>query len=69
MFKTGGYLLRALVGSGRRPYTVAIASYAMVLLHKTKGISPVPFLMRAAAPGEPRRSFSFSLPRVSSDLF
>lgn len=60
MFKTETYLQRAIRQSGRRPYTVAIASYAIALLQKTPSSSPLSFLMRAAAPGEPHRSSSSS---------
>lgn len=60
MSNTAKYLQRVIRQSHRRPYTVAIASYAIVLLQKTPSSSPLPFLMRAAAPGEPHRSSSSS---------
>ncbi|XP_040891990.1 complement C3-like [Toxotes jaculatrix] len=46
--KTADYLKRALMSSGRRPYTVAIASYALVL---AQGFDSTRSLLRAAAPG------------------
>lgn len=45
------YLKRALVTTGRRPYTVAIASYALALLGKSQDYNPTESLLRAAAPG------------------
>lgn len=69
MSKTANYLQRVIRQGHRRPYTVAIASYAIVLLQKTPSSSPLPFLMRAAAPGEPHRSsssFSSDLPESRS---
>ncbi|XP_031732921.1 venom factor-like isoform X2 [Anarrhichthys ocellatus] len=49
--KTAEYLKRALVVTGRRPYTVAIASYALALLGKAQPYNPIPSLLSAAAPG------------------
>ncbi|XP_056266283.1 complement C3-like isoform X2 [Pseudoliparis swirei] len=49
--KTAEYLKRALVAAGRRPYTVAIASYALALLGGGQRYDPTPPLLRAAAPG------------------
>ncbi|XP_068460339.1 complement C3-like [Clinocottus analis] len=49
--KTADCLTRALVMTGRRPYTVAIASYALALLGKAQPYDPTPSLLRAAAPG------------------
>ncbi|XP_074487043.1 venom factor-like isoform X1 [Sebastes fasciatus] len=46
--KTADYLKRALVRVGRRPYTVAIASYALALLSRH---NPTERLLGAAAPG------------------
>lgn len=46
--KTANYLKRALVRVGRRPYTVAIASYALALLSRH---NPTERLLGAAAPG------------------
>ncbi|XP_032399538.1 complement C3, partial [Etheostoma spectabile] len=49
---TAEYLKRALMERrSRRPYTVAITSYALALLGKAQHFSPTPFLLRAAAPG------------------
>lgn len=61
MSKTAEYLKRVIVLSARRPYTVAIVSYALVLAQKNPQYSPLSYLMRAAAPGKPHRSFSFRL--------
>lgn len=69
MLKTVEYLKRAIKTSRRRPYTVAIASYAVALLQKPQHFSPLPFLMRAAAAGKPLRSLSFSLPSASLGRF
>ncbi|XP_067441549.1 complement C3-like [Thunnus thynnus] len=49
MHKTAQYLKRALMTSGRRPYTVAIASYALALQRKV--FNPTQILLKAAAPG------------------
>ncbi|KAM7394684.1 hypothetical protein PAMP_021470 [Pampus punctatissimus] len=49
--KTATYLKTALVTTGRRPYTVAIASYALALLGKAQHFNPTQALLRAAAPG------------------
>ncbi|XP_033985885.1 cobra venom factor-like [Trematomus bernacchii] len=49
--KTAEYLKRALVTTGRRPYTVAIASYALALLGKDQNYNPTQSLLSAAAPG------------------
>ncbi|TNN34345.1 Complement C3 [Liparis tanakae] len=49
--KTAEYLKRALATAGRRPYAVAIASYALALLGKDRPYDPTPSLLRAAAPG------------------
>ncbi|XP_070772937.1 complement C3-like [Enoplosus armatus] len=49
--KTADYLKRALLKTGRRPYTVAIASYALALLGKTQNYNPKQSLLRAAARG------------------
>uniref|UniRef100_H3CLD7 Complement component c3b, tandem duplicate 2 n=1 Tax=Tetraodon nigroviridis TaxID=99883 RepID=H3CLD7_TETNG len=51
MSKTAEYLKRVIVLSARRPYTVAIVSYALVLAQKNPQYSPLSYLMRAAAPG------------------
>lgn len=51
MLKTADYLKKAVEQSGRRPYTVAIASYALVLLKKPQHYNPLSVLIRAAAPG------------------
>ncbi|XP_041789834.1 complement C3-like [Chelmon rostratus] len=48
---TAEYLKKALVTSGRRPYTVAIASYALALQGKPRPYDPTQPLLRAAAPG------------------
>ncbi|XP_076583711.1 venom factor-like [Chaetodon auriga] len=48
---TADYLKRALVTQGRRPYTVAIASYALALLGKAQPFNPTQVLLRAAGPG------------------
>uniref|UniRef100_A0A3Q3L7G2 Complement component c3b, tandem duplicate 1 n=1 Tax=Mastacembelus armatus TaxID=205130 RepID=A0A3Q3L7G2_9TELE len=49
--KTAEYLKSALQTTGRRPYTVAIASYALALLGKTQDFDPTQSLLRAAAAG------------------
>ncbi|KAK5898792.1 hypothetical protein CesoFtcFv8_008337 [Champsocephalus esox] len=49
--KTAEYLKRALVTPGRRPYTVAIASYALALLGNDRNYNPTQSLLSAAAPG------------------
>ena len=49
--KTAEYLKRALETTGRRPYTVAIASYALALLGKDHNYNPTQSLLSAAAPG------------------
>ncbi|XP_035515263.1 venom factor-like [Morone saxatilis] len=49
--KTAEYLKRSLVMSGRRPYTVAIASYALALAGKAPRYDPTQALLRAAARG------------------
>uniref|UniRef100_A0A8C9XMR8 Complement component c3b, tandem duplicate 2 n=1 Tax=Sander lucioperca TaxID=283035 RepID=A0A8C9XMR8_SANLU len=49
--QTAEYLKRALLTTGRRPYTVAIASYALALLGNAQPYNPTPSLLRAAAPG------------------
>ncbi|XP_040003011.1 complement C3-like isoform X3 [Xiphias gladius] len=49
--KTANYLNKALARQGRRPYTVAIASYALALLQKVHHYNPARSLLRAAAPG------------------
>lgn len=67
MSKTAEYLKGAIRGSRRRPYTVAIASYALTLLQKTPSFSPLSFLMGAAAPGEPHPSSSSSSSLPESD--
>ncbi|XP_069023890.1 complement C3-like [Embiotoca jacksoni] len=51
MHRTAEYLKRALVMTGRRPYTVAIASYALALLGPPYPSTLTPALFRAAAPG------------------
>lgn len=51
MLRTADYLKNAIEQSGRRPYTVAIASYALVLLKKPQRYNPLSALMRSAAPG------------------
>lgn len=51
MLKTADYLKKAIEQSGRRPYTVAIASYALVLLKKPQLYNPLSVLISAAAPG------------------
>lgn len=51
MLRTADYLKKAIAHSGRRPYTVAIASYALVLLKKPQRYNPLSVLMGAAAPG------------------
>ncbi|XP_029015801.1 complement C3-like [Betta splendens] len=48
--KTAEYLRAALKTAGRRPYTVAIASYALALLDKDQPFDPTQALLRAAAP-------------------
>ncbi|XP_045902795.1 venom factor-like isoform X2 [Micropterus dolomieu] len=48
---TAGYLSRALVKTGRRPYTVAIASYALALLGNTGLYNLKQILLSAAARG------------------
>ncbi|KAM3623350.1 uncharacterized protein V6R79_010054 [Siganus canaliculatus] len=48
--QTADYLKKALDRTGRRPYTVAIASYALALLEKPQ-YDPTHFLLRAAAEG------------------
>ncbi|XP_070847577.1 venom factor-like [Chaetodon trifascialis] len=48
---TADYLKRALVTQGRRPYTVAIASYALALLGKAHPFNPTQVLLGAAGPG------------------
>ncbi|KAM7419790.1 hypothetical protein PAMA_016741 [Pampus argenteus] len=49
--KTAEYLKTALLRTGRRPYTVAIASYALALLGKAQHYNPTEALLGAAAPG------------------
>ncbi|XP_033986006.1 venom factor-like [Trematomus bernacchii] len=49
--RTAECLKRALVTTGRRPYTVAIASYALALLGKDQNYNPTQSLLSAAAPG------------------
>ncbi|XP_029283155.1 LOW QUALITY PROTEIN: venom factor-like [Cottoperca gobio] len=49
--KTAEYLKSALMSTGRRPYTVAIASYALALLGKAQNYNPTHALLSAAAPG------------------
>uniref|UniRef100_G3Q8J4 Complement component c3b, tandem duplicate 2 n=1 Tax=Gasterosteus aculeatus aculeatus TaxID=481459 RepID=G3Q8J4_GASAC len=49
--ETAEYLRRALGAAGRRPYTVAIASYALALLGEAQPFNPTPSLLRAAAAG------------------
>lgn len=51
MLRTADYLKKAIEKSGRRPYTVAIASYALVLLKKPQRYNPLSVLMTSAAPG------------------
>lgn len=53
MTKTADYLKKALIKPHRRPYTVAIVSYALALLRKPVRYNPTVQLMRAAAPGTP----------------
>ncbi|XP_023276467.1 complement C3-like [Seriola lalandi dorsalis] len=48
--KTAEYLKRALLKPGRRPYTVAIASYALALLGDARPYDPTQTLLKAAAP-------------------
>uniref|UniRef100_A0A8D3BHY9 Complement component c3b, tandem duplicate 2 n=1 Tax=Scophthalmus maximus TaxID=52904 RepID=A0A8D3BHY9_SCOMX len=48
--RTADYLRRSLVRLGRRPYTVAIASYALALLGKDR-FNPTQTLLRASAAG------------------
>ncbi|XP_029706634.1 complement C3-like [Takifugu rubripes] len=50
MLRTADYLKKAIEQSGRRPYTVAIASYALVLLKKPQQYNPLSVLIRSAAP-------------------
>ncbi|XP_033480279.2 complement C3-like [Epinephelus lanceolatus] len=45
------HLKKAVARSGRRPYTVAIASYALALQGKGHSSNPTRFLLRVAAPG------------------
>ncbi|XP_060943930.1 complement C3-like [Limanda limanda] len=47
--KTAAYLRKSLLRPGRRPYTVAIASYALALVEKDR--FDLTWLLRAAAPG------------------
>nr|XP_019959614.1 PREDICTED: complement C3-like [Paralichthys olivaceus] len=47
--RTAKYLMKALLLPGRRPYTVAIASYALALVEKDR--FSLTWLLRAAAPG------------------
>ncbi|XP_034997745.2 complement C3 [Hippoglossus stenolepis] len=47
--KTADYLRKSLIRPGRRPYTVAIASYALALVEKDR--FHLMWLLRAAAPG------------------
>lgn len=54
MLKTADYLLTAIQNTQRRPYTVAIASYALVLMKQPQRYNPQPVLMKAAAPGKPQ---------------
>ncbi|CAB1425505.1 unnamed protein product [Pleuronectes platessa] len=49
MGKTADYLRKSLIHPGRRPYTVAIASYALALVEKDR--FDLTWLLRAAAPG------------------
>lgn len=49
MLRTADYLKNAIEQSSRRPYTVAIASYALVLLKKPQRYNPLSVLMRSAA--------------------
>nr|XP_046229928.1 complement C3-like isoform X2 [Scatophagus argus] len=49
--KTAEYLKRALVTPRRRPYTVAIASYALALTGDIQRYNPTSSLLAAAAPG------------------
>ncbi|XP_056135701.1 complement component c3b, tandem duplicate 2 [Lampris incognitus] len=48
--KTATYLKTALNSPSRRPYTVAIASYALTLLAKDSVFDPTRLLLRAASP-------------------
>uniref|UniRef100_UPI0037E9C17B venom factor-like n=1 Tax=Semicossyphus pulcher TaxID=241346 RepID=UPI0037E9C17B len=49
--KTADYLRKALVKLGRRPYTVAITSYALALLGKAEPYNPTHALLRASEGG------------------
>ncbi|GLD73158.1 complement C3-like protein [Lates japonicus] len=49
--KTADYLKTALKTSSRRPYTVAIASYALALLGNSHRYNPTLPLLKAAGPG------------------
>uniref|UniRef100_A0A667WKL1 Complement component c3b, tandem duplicate 1 n=1 Tax=Myripristis murdjan TaxID=586833 RepID=A0A667WKL1_9TELE len=52
--KTADYLKRALTRPLRRPYTVAISSYAMALIGKDAHFNPVLPLLAAASPDKSR---------------
>uniref|UniRef100_UPI003AAB8061 venom factor-like n=1 Tax=Centroberyx gerrardi TaxID=166262 RepID=UPI003AAB8061 len=49
--KATSYLQAALSRPLRRPYTVAISSYALALLGNDPHFDPIPALLRAASPG------------------
>ncbi|XP_071384060.1 complement C3-like [Centroberyx affinis] len=49
--KAASYLKAALLRPLRRPYTVAISSYALALLGKDPQFDPIPALLTAASPG------------------
>ncbi|XP_071384057.1 venom factor-like [Centroberyx affinis] len=48
--KAASYLKAALLRPLRRPYTVAISSYALALLGKDPQFDPIPALLRASSP-------------------
>ncbi|XP_065808700.1 complement C3 [Labrus bergylta] len=49
--KTADYLNKGLLKMGRRPYTVAITSYALALLGKSQPFNPTQVLLRASEDG------------------
>ncbi|KAM7010114.1 complement C3-like [Tautogolabrus adspersus] len=50
--KTAEYLSKGLLKQGRRPYTVAITSYALALLKKSQPFNPTQVLLRASEGGQ-----------------
>ncbi|KAM7010094.1 complement C3-like [Tautogolabrus adspersus] len=50
--KTADYLSKGLLKQGRRPYTVAITSYALALLGKSQPFNPTQVLLRASEGGQ-----------------